>query len=480
MASHGVDGEHEAADRPGGAAGELALGQQRHRRLPERLAALAGSIAHLFQGLLADAARRHVHHPLEGRVVVAEAGEVEVGEHVLDLGALEEAQAAVDAVGQLLVDQRLFQHPRLGVGAVEDRGVGQRLAGLAPGVDALGDEARLVLLVEGGIDLDGLAVRAVGPQVLAQALLVVRDDRVGGLENGGGGTIVLLQPHHMGLREIALEMADVLHLRPAPAVDRLVVVAHREDVPGAARQQAQPAVLQFVGVLELVHQQMGEALAVMVEQGGVVAHRFQRTQQQLGEVDQPALAAELVIGVVQFQQLLAGGVVAGLDMARALAFFLAAIDVARHHARRPAGVVQPALAQQALDQTDLVVGVDDLEGLRQPGLLPVGAQQAVGDAVEGAEPHAGGAVTEQPLDPAAHLRRRLVGEGHGEDGIGRHAHRLHQPGDAVGEHAGLAGASASQHQGGGGWAGDGLTLGVVERVENGVQIHRRILAACRT
>ena len=54
----------------------------------------------------------------------------------------------------------------------------------------------------------------------------------------------------------------------------------------------------------------------------------------------------------------------------------------------------------------------------QAGIQMVGTQQTVGDAVEGADPHAAHAVTDHLLDPATHLGRRLVGKGHGDDGEG--------------------------------------------------------------
>src|SRR5690606_41681195 len=61
-------------------------------------------------------------------------------------------------------------------------------------------------------------------------------------------------------------------------------------------------------------------------------------------------------------------------------------------------------------QAQLVIGIQDLEALRQAGLAPVAAQESVGKAMEGAYPHAAGGDPQQLLDAAAHLRRRLVGE----------------------------------------------------------------------
>ena len=53
---------------------------------------------------------------------------------------------------------------------------------------------------------------------------------------------------------------------------------------------------------------------------------------------------------------------------------------------------------------------------------------------------------EQQLDALAHLLRGLVGEGDGQQLAGARAPGLHEPGDAMGEHARLARAGAGQDQ----------------------------------
>ena len=91
---------------------------------------------------------------------------------------------------------------------------------------------------------------------------------------------------------------NVLDLRAAPAVDRLVVVAHRHDIAGVPGQQPQPRVLNRVGVLELIDQELPEAAPVMREQGIVVPHEFMTPQQQFGEVHQAATGTGGFIGLV--------------------------------------------------------------------------------------------------------------------------------------------------------------------------------------
>ncbi|MDT4853017.1 hypothetical protein FQZ97_872710 [compost metagenome] len=104
-------------------------------------------------------------------------------------------------------------------------------------------------------------------------------------------------------------------------------------------------------------------------------------------------------------------------MLRADALVLLPVDEPLRLARRPALLVQAELADHPLDQALLVVGIENLEVLGQPGFLPVRTQQAVGQAVEGADPHAGGIDAEHLFDARAHLCGGLVGEGHRQDAV---------------------------------------------------------------
>ena len=75
------------------------------------------------------------------------------------------------------------------------------------------------------------------------------------------------------------------------------------------------------------------------------------------------------------------------------------------------------------------------------------AQDLHADGVEGAEPgHALDHAADDLADAVLHLARRLVGEGDGEDLARPGAAGGEDMADAHGEHAGLAGAGAGQHQ----------------------------------
>jgi hypothetical protein len=138
--------------------------------IPQGYGRVARALPHLIEGALADAARRRVHRALEGGIVGAIRDQAQVGERVLDLGALEEAQAAVDAVGQAAPASAPPR--RRATARCCDRGwrrLRSRRRRAIQWPDALDHEARLVHFVVGGVQIDRLAVAAFGPQALAEA-----------------------------------------------------------------------------------------------------------------------------------------------------------------------------------------------------------------------------------------------------------------------------------------------------------------------
>jgi hypothetical protein len=76
----------------------------------------------------------------------------------------------------------------------------------------------------------------------------------------------------------------------------------------------------------------------------------------------------------------------------------------------------------------------------------VGAQHAVAQAVEGADPHASGVDGQEGLQARHHFAGGFVGERHREDGGGRGQALLDEPGDAGDQDTGFAAACAGQNQ----------------------------------
>ena len=125
---------------------------------------------------------------------------------------------------------------------------------------------------------------------------------------------------------------------------------------------------------------------------------------------------------------------------------LGARDLRADRARRVALRVDPQLGHAAFQHPQRVRLVIDREAARVAEPLGVGAQHPRAGRVEGGHPHRPRGAPDQLLDPLAHLRRGLVGEGDRQDlarprGAGRQ-----QVGDAVGQDPGLTRARSGDHQ----------------------------------
>ncbi|MNP63294.1 hypothetical protein D3C76_1586740 [compost metagenome] len=71
--------------------------------------------------------------------------------------------ATVDTVGNALTQQGFFQHPRLGVGAIEDGNVATGQTGLERAFDGFYHIARFIVFVEGRVQAQRFAIAAIGP-----------------------------------------------------------------------------------------------------------------------------------------------------------------------------------------------------------------------------------------------------------------------------------------------------------------------------
>ena len=100
-------------------------------------------------------------------------------------------------------------------------------------LDLLADGAGFFLAVPGAGDLHLLAQHVFGAQRLAEAAFVVGDEVRGGREDVAGGAVVPLETDDLGAGKVVIEAQDVVDFGPAPAVDRLVVIADAADVFGS-------------------------------------------------------------------------------------------------------------------------------------------------------------------------------------------------------------------------------------------------------
>src|ERR1035437_216553 len=133
----------------------------------------------------------------------------------------------------------------------------------------VGDEQRLVFGVVARVEADQVAGVGIGPEHLALARLVILHHRARRRQNVLRRAVVLLQTNGLGVGIVVFEVQDILDVGAAPAIDRLVFVAHHADIAMLFGQQAHQVVLRAVGVLIFVDHDVAEPPVVSLS-GGVV------------------------------------------------------------------------------------------------------------------------------------------------------------------------------------------------------------------
>ncbi len=246
----------------------------------------------------ADAARGDVDDAAQRHVVVRIQHQLQVGECVLDLAAFIEAGAAEHLIRDAGRAQAVFHRPRLRVGAVEDGGRGG-VVGLNRLAHDLDDEVGFVELVGAAVGHNRRAAGLVGPQHLVFAAAVVAHDRRRGIENHLGGAVVPFELDGDGVREVALEVEDVLHIGAAPLVDRLVGVADHAQVAVHAHELLHEQVLRTVGVLVFVDHREAEAPRVALAHGRRGVEELDGLEQQVVEVDRARFLERVEIALIQ-------------------------------------------------------------------------------------------------------------------------------------------------------------------------------------
>ena len=293
-----------------------------------------------------------------------------------------------------------------------------------------------------------LAHRRVGEEGLAEAALVLGDEARGDREDVAAGAVVALEAHDHRARKIALEAQDVVDIRAAPAVDRLVVVADAAEIAAASREKPQPQILDDVGVLILVDEHVAEATLERREDVGVLPEEPEGFEQEIAEIDGVQGLQPRLIGFVERDRAAARE---GCALARGNAFrveapVLPAVDERRQRPGGPALLVDVLGLQDLLEETKLVVRVEDREVRPQPHEFRVHAQDLGADRVECAEPRQALHRAGEKRDALAHFARGLVGEGDGQNLVRPRPSRRDDMGDARSQHPRLADSGPGQHE----------------------------------
>ena len=261
-------------------------------------------------------------------------------------------------------------------------------------------------------------------------------------------------------RPLGLEVLERLRGGAAKAVDRGVVVAGTGDVAVVRDEQAEQQALGEARVLQVVDEHVRVACGEPAAHVRLLAQQAERTQHQVAGVDRAGVAQHPVVGAEQLAELALargsgalaeGGGPRGVVLARDQ-LVLQPVDPRDDRAEHGAGVAAKIVQAQrqvvdALQQHRQAVGRADRCHERVDARLGrLVAQQPDAQALErGDRRLLGGGPVEALLDALAHL----VGGGRRvrqrQDGLRRRT-VCHEPGEALGEQRGLAGARAADDE----------------------------------
>ena len=314
-------------------------------------------------------------------------------------------------------------------------------------------------IVAGGLKHPHRLARALGgAQVLAQTFAVVADQFIGRVQNIAAAAVVFFQLDLVTHLELPHKIRHVAHPRTPKGVNALVIIPHGQHAAGGietrvihravrarAGQHLDPGILQLVGVLKLINQDVPKTSLVMLPNGVVVPQDLKTAQHQLPKIHH-SLALTLVFIQLVNLNLFAGFIVSYLYGVGAQAVFFAAANEPLHLLGRKALVVNIELLVQPLDTGELVLRVQNLKTLGQIGQFEVGPQKPVAQPVKGANPHAPHIHRQHGREPGHHLLGRLIGEGHRHDAAGRYLPSLQEPGNAGGQYPRFARSGSRQNK----------------------------------
>ena len=313
------------------------------------------------------------------------------------------------------------------VRAVEDRDVGEVAAFVDESFDALKDEVGLRAGIHDRHEVGLFAVGFYGAQlfVVTFACGLAAEDGIGKFENLGGAAVVGFDLVDLGSVMTLVEAHDVVEVRAAPGVDALRVVTDGHDLVVHAKD-IDDVGLEAVCVLKLVDEDVFEALLVDCGDVRVFAQEFQEVFEQVVVVDHLLLELGGLIGFKNVGDLLRHAVEEGEMIVSFVVNAAAGVARVADHIGDDFGLrVVLALDKLWVDGVDGVfekaLGLAFVENCvvaLESDRLPVHAEDALGDTVEGATPELTTGNHGEVLDAFEHFAGCFVGESQQQDLVG--------------------------------------------------------------
>ena len=98
------------------------------------------------------------------------------------------------------------------------------------------------------------------------------------------GTVILLQPDHTRPRKRLLKTENIFNIRPAEAVNRLIVIPYHANISIFFRQKAHKTELDRIRILILVYHDITEPLLIVIQNLLAGGKQFNRFHQKIVKI----------------------------------------------------------------------------------------------------------------------------------------------------------------------------------------------------
>ena len=176
---------------------------------------------------------------------------------------------------------------------------------------------------------DLLALALLCPKVFTEPTCVVTDQGIGRIKDMTKGSIILFETDDRTMGIITLKIRHIANICTTKSVDRLIIVTHRKQMCPTACQQGEPFVLQRIGVLKLVNQNVFKAALIVLTNWGVSRQQLIGTQQQFRKVNNAFTLTLCLVKRIDLDQTPTKAIVS-LDITRSLTVFFGTVDKTLH------------------------------------------------------------------------------------------------------------------------------------------------------
>src|SRR5439155_23548468 len=120
-----------------------------------------------------------------------------------------------------------------------------------------------------------------------EAVPIHEDEPPGGFQDFPRRAVVPREHDRAGVRKELVELEYVLEVGAPESIDALVVIPHDDQIPVDRREASHDLELNWVRVLELVHENVPVALLEESERRGALIKNLEREGEKIPEIGEP-------------------------------------------------------------------------------------------------------------------------------------------------------------------------------------------------